>query len=472
MSEHLQLGIEHPDADQLSAFAENALPLHERETLLVHLSACDACRQVLALSQQAIEPAPAPEPRRRSLTQWFSGWNLALAGGLAFAAITLAVVLHHRPDVTPSTQTARNEPPPYALAPPAAEPAPQSPAQPAPVQIGAAPPPLVATNSRIEPARTPSPDSSSLVVEDKPVQDLPVNGRNYQVLPMARAQQQPVIAGSMAQDAVGAALGKAAPTLNAPLAPAPPPPPPVQETVTVAAAAPQIETMDVAAARSVGVGVPSVASAPLPSRLAVASSSTVGQHTLALDTAGGLFSSTDGGQHWKSVHTPWDSRGVCLHLALQQGPACGASTGLRGNEALSASIIGVITDPNGATIPGATVTALGPSNGSTHADGAGHYAISELPTGTYRLRTSAPGFSSVELSLDVDGKKPITANVSLPVGSVSQTVTVASETPIVETRQAAPALAKKKKEEEPVFALETAKGEHWVSSDGRHWRKK
>jgi hypothetical protein len=46
----LQPGGDHPDADLLTAFAEQALPEQERSRLLMHLSRCADCRDVVALA--------------------------------------------------------------------------------------------------------------------------------------------------------------------------------------------------------------------------------------------------------------------------------------------------------------------------------------------------------------------------------------------------------------------------------------
>jgi hypothetical protein len=50
---------DHPDPDLLAAFAEQALPERERAPLLLHLSRCADCRDVLALSLPPTGPAPS-----------------------------------------------------------------------------------------------------------------------------------------------------------------------------------------------------------------------------------------------------------------------------------------------------------------------------------------------------------------------------------------------------------------------------
>ena len=86
MSERL-----HPDADQLNAFVEQALPAHEREQTLAHLAECAACRQVVALS---LPPRTQPEVARAPwyFGNWYSGWRLAWAGVPALAVIIVLLI--------------------------------------------------------------------------------------------------------------------------------------------------------------------------------------------------------------------------------------------------------------------------------------------------------------------------------------------------------------------------------------------
>src|SRR5882672_4836036 len=63
----------HPDADTLTAYSEHALPAVERKSVVAHLSVCEPCREVVALSQpqlaeaavqQVLKSAPVPAWRR------------------------------------------------------------------------------------------------------------------------------------------------------------------------------------------------------------------------------------------------------------------------------------------------------------------------------------------------------------------------------------------------------------------------
>src|SRR5260221_13766211 len=50
----------HPDADELTAFAEQALSATEREGLLQHLALCGDCREVVAVALPPAGIAAAP----------------------------------------------------------------------------------------------------------------------------------------------------------------------------------------------------------------------------------------------------------------------------------------------------------------------------------------------------------------------------------------------------------------------------
>ena len=86
----------HPDADTITAFVEQSLPMAERQTVVAHLSVCEPCREVVSLSQPLLsEPetqtvlAPAPVSKwRRLLTPSFS-----IAAAVAAMAVIAVLVL-------------------------------------------------------------------------------------------------------------------------------------------------------------------------------------------------------------------------------------------------------------------------------------------------------------------------------------------------------------------------------------------
>src|SRR5437899_2314490 len=64
-------------------------------------------------------------------------------------------------------------------------------------------------------------------------------------------------------------------------------------------------------------------------------------------------------------------------------------------QVLYGSILGTVTDPNGAVLPRAHITVTNPKTGlkrETDTDSAGLYTLPNLPAGTYRLTAVAQGF--------------------------------------------------------------------------------
>ena len=113
-----------------------------------------------------------------------------------------------------------------------------------------------------------------------------------------------------------------------------------------------------------------------------------------------------------------------------------ASTSL-GQTSGTGSIEGTVTDPSGAVVSGATVTATnsltGVSSTST-TTGSGHYVISLLQPGTYTVVVTAPSFAGLtQQNIVVDALTVSPLNPKLSLGAASQSVTVSSEPPMLQT---------------------------------------
>lgn len=102
-----------------------------------------------------------------------------------------------------------------------------------------------------------------------------------------------------------------------------------------------------------------------------------------------------------------------------------------------ASLSGQVTDPSGAVIPNATVTAVQDSTHQTYTTkttGAGDYFINYVLPGTYTIKVEASGFkAAVQQNVLVLAAQPRAVNFRLQVGAVSQSVTVTSTPPIIDT---------------------------------------
>ncbi len=92
------------------------------------------------------------------------------------------------------------------------------------------------------------------------------------------------------------------------------------------------------------------------------------------------------------------------------------------------SIQGTVTDSTGGVIPGALVHVVNRATAvstNTKSDSAGFYQVPDLFTGTYDITVSSPGFKSYTTSIDLLVAQDAVVNPALPVGAVTQQVTVA-----------------------------------------------
>lgn len=473
MIEESQLGKNHPDADQLSSFSENALPLHEREMVLLHLAACAECREVVDLSSPPMEAVPEDDVRpaeRPSLLPWFTGWKLIMGSSFALAGLAFILVLHRQAEVArpgAAPQTATNEPAvPLAL--PTIEPHETKELAPVPQPMTIPSPPKTPA---IAMSVRPVPAPPAVEVDEKAVANLPLNGRNYAALPAA----QPSILGATA------GRGAAAP-MPVPAAPIPPQTSPdsgkapntlAQMAVTVDAAADtkQLPTTD----GVFGMASSRERSTSLPSHLPPVSEATAGDLRLALDDKGSLFASADAGRSWKPVKAPWNSRAVRV-LATFSNPArmsrfASPTAAVVAKKKTTLSITGVVTDSSGAVVPGATVTARGTQEFVDRTGVDGRFQLFDLPAGAYHLQAAAPGFLASSASVEVSNRRETTANLTLSIGAASQTVTVNADSLLLNEAESSVRTARKSPREPARFAVETAEGERWLSSDGEHWKK-
>jgi hypothetical protein len=102
--------------------------------------------------------------------------------------------------------------------------------------------------------------------------------------------------------------------------------------------------------------------------------------------------------------------------------------------AQTGGITGVVTDPSGSVVPGATVEIINESTGKSErrlvTNDSGNYAATLLPPGTYRIEVTAANFKQSRImGVPVRINETTRQDVGLEVGGVKETVTVeASET--------------------------------------------
>jgi Carboxypeptidase regulatory-like domain/Putative zinc-finger len=482
MKHEIEFG-HHPDADQISAFVEHALPTHEQAQMLAHLAVCPECRATVAMSLPP-EEVPAVSAVQTPRTRWSALWRFAIPA-TALAAITLFIVyIHHvstlRQPLNPPAETAVSHPP----------------ASPA-----AAPPSINSSHAQDEKSKAIEPvkkaaqprapiASDALVMQDQiepSTADRVLN--TPQSLPRAASAPPP-------QNARAEEIAK---------------PSSQQSDLTTITEEPlRDKTAPQAAGANVATGGPSLKKAEeipaqlsLPSRLPILSMATHLHQVLAIDTRNDLFLSEDGGTTWRPVPVKWKGRAVKADLVSYGASPATNATVIAGQEPQSTnfasassvpapqlsanapeqpgiSLAGTVSDQSGAVISGATVTATA-SNGrltrTTTSDANGHFILSGLTPGAYDMKTQARGFQELlTQGVNVRATQPNVANVVLSVGSAAETVTVQAESTnldVLRSPEPPPTKAAHKRQSSvPVFEITTDNGDLWTSSDGMKWKQK
>jgi len=529
MSEPLQFD-NHPDADQICAFVEAALPAHEREQILDHLAECTECRAVVALSlPQAEEPEHAPAAAR--FRPWWSGWRMAWPVGVATAALVLAVFYVHQGAVVQQTRALPQIAEGRMAAPPAPErqssaavanrPLRSTPNQPAvasrPAEVaglGVGSPRKAEQLTSSGHESAPGIMSRNSIVLDKLAQPAPApstanpgQALGFSAGSGGRIGAAPTAsAGALLQNAPPAQEAKKSDTAEAPSI--------ASDATTLSGRNTQTITVNNSAV-SVETETVDMSSFALSENEAQLAQFIQLKHPLpsglAIDSQDGIFLSEDAGRHWKAIRVQWQGRAVRVervglapvdsaYLKLGRAPelatlnAVGAApvsnaapAGIAAGRPLvstvATSLAGTVTDVTGAVIPGAAVSLIENATHTVHAviaDRAGHYLVDGLTPGSYTLEAKARGFANQSVAdVAVAVNRQNVANISLKIGAATQTVTVsAGSVESVTDTAVAGSSAKSKKREPlaasqaaPVFALTTDNGERWTSTDGVTWKR-
>jgi hypothetical protein len=112
------------------------------------------------------------------------------------------------------------------------------------------------------------------------------------------------------------------------------------------------------------------------------------------------------------------------------GARCYAQTVFSGN------IQGVISDPSGAAIPSASVGLRNVDTGvtaSTTSSSSGNYRFSSLAPGNYIVSAEASGFQKTEVKVRLETNEIQGVNITLPLATATQKITVVSEAPPLDT---------------------------------------
>ena len=103
------------------------------------------------------------------------------------------------------------------------------------------------------------------------------------------------------------------------------------------------------------------------------------------------------------------------------------------------TLAGTVKDQSGAALPGVTVEAASPAliekTREAVTDSAGQYRIPGLNPGTYSLTFKLSGFNVVRREgIELSGSATLTIPIELQVGTLTETVTVSGETPVVDVQ--------------------------------------
>jgi Carboxypeptidase regulatory-like domain/TonB dependent receptor len=106
-------------------------------------------------------------------------------------------------------------------------------------------------------------------------------------------------------------------------------------------------------------------------------------------------------------------------------------------QSTTGTILGSVTDPSGAVVPGVVVTVTDLGTGittSSSSDGHGDYVVTPLAIGTYSIAFEAKGFKKyVESGIKVDVQDRVRVNATLQIGRAAEMIEVQAAAPLLET---------------------------------------
>ncbi len=107
---------------------------------------------------------------------------------------------------------------------------------------------------------------------------------------------------------------------------------------------------------------------------------------------------------------------------------------------ITGALVGTVSDPSEAVIPGATVTAINLETGAeqqTETSATGTYQFPLLRAGRYRLVVESAGFQRLQREpVIINTSETTRVDLNLEVGGVAETVTVTEATPLLQSEEA------------------------------------
>ncbi|HEY3936074.1 MAG TPA: TonB-dependent receptor [Bryobacteraceae bacterium] len=134
------------------------------------------------------------------------------------------------------------------------------------------------------------------------------------------------------------------------------------------------------------------------------------------------------------------SKQRCIARAIQASAVCLFFVRIAVCQNITATVLGTVTDPSGASVPSAEVVLTDVSTNQqkkTTTNDAGHYEVPYLKPGTYDVKVSSAGFKTMiqqGVVLLVDSN--LRLDFTLQVGDAATSVSVSAEGPLVESQTA------------------------------------
>ena len=110
-----------------------------------------------------------------------------------------------------------------------------------------------------------------------------------------------------------------------------------------------------------------------------------------------------------------------------------------GQSSIAGDISGTVTDPSGAVVSGATVTAKSLETDvtqTTTSSSSGAFRFPLMKPGQYKLTVSQTGFKTVAQTIQLGVGQALTANLKLELGQASETLEVSGAAPLIQTENA------------------------------------
>ena len=111
-----------------------------------------------------------------------------------------------------------------------------------------------------------------------------------------------------------------------------------------------------------------------------------------------------------------------------------------GAQAPTGTVVGLVTDSSGGALVGARITVTNRDTSQSRAilsSDTGSYSVTALPPGQYAIGAEADGFKRSERDATVEAGTTTAADVTLEIGSVTESVTAVAALPLLHHCEAA-----------------------------------